>query len=58
MKKVYTIYSFEDKELKDVVTSLEKAKNWVVENREGNEDDCRIESWSVDFENEEENEND
>lgn len=52
MKKVFTIFSYEDNEVKDVVATHKEAKEWVLENREGNEDDCRIEEWNVDFEEE------
>lgn len=49
MKKVYTIYCYEDQEIKDVFATREEAEAWISENRADNEDICRIEQWSVDF---------
>lgn len=49
MKAVYTIYCYEDREVKDVFATREEAEAWISENRVGNEDICRIERWSVDF---------
>lgn len=49
MKAVYTIYCYEDQEVKDVFATREEAEAWISENRAGNEDICRIERWSVDF---------
>ena len=44
---VYTTYSYEDKEIKDIFESKVAANQWVSENREGNEEDCKIEYWIV-----------
>lgn len=49
MITVYTIYSYEDQEIKDVFATAEEASRWVSENRKGNEEDCHIEEWPVDF---------
>lgn len=49
MLDVYTVYSYEDQEIKHVFATLKEAQDWVSENREGNEEDCRIEHWPVDF---------
>lgn len=49
MKPVYTIYCYEDDEIKDVFATSEEAEAWVAENREGREDNCRIQRWLVDF---------
>lgn len=47
MMYVYTIYSYEDQEIKDVFSTIDEAKEWVKENREDREDDCRIQKWRV-----------
>ena len=39
---VYTVYSYEDQEIKDIFESKVAANQWVSENREGNEEDCKI----------------
>ena len=44
---VYTVYSYEDEEIKDVFESMRAANQWVSENRSGNEEDCKIEYWIV-----------
>ena len=44
---VYTVYSYEDREIKDIFESKQAAEQWVSENREGNEEDCKIEYWIV-----------
>ena len=44
---VYTVYSYEDQEIKDIFESKIAANQWVSENREGNEEDCKIEYWIV-----------
>lgn len=44
---VYIIYSYQDREVKEVVSTLNLANQWVSENREGNEEDCKIEYWVV-----------
>lgn len=48
--KVYTVFSYEDNEVKDVFSSLEDAKEWIQENRSNREDDVRIEEWVIDIE--------
>ncbi|WP_270790235.1 hypothetical protein [Enterococcus diestrammenae] len=50
---VYTIYSYEDQEIKDVFSTFDEAKAWVKENREDREDDCRIQKWCVNITREE-----
>ena len=47
---VYTVYSYEDGEIKGIFKSKEAANEWVTENRKGNEDDCKIEDWYVEGE--------
>lgn len=47
MMYVYTIYSYEDREIKDVFSTIHEAEDWVKENRENREDDCRIQKWRV-----------
>lgn len=44
---VYTVYSYEDREIKDIFESKRAAEQWVSENREGNEEDCKIDYWIV-----------
>lgn len=44
---VYTLFSYEDYELKSVTSSKECAEAWIEENRLGNEEDIRMESWEV-----------
>lgn len=44
---VYTIYSYEDEELKGVFASLKLAEQWVELHRLDNEEDCKIEYWIV-----------
>ena len=44
---IFTLYSHEDNEIKDVVASIDEAHEWIVENREDNEDDILVEKWSV-----------
>ncbi len=48
MRTVYTIYCYEDSEIKGVFASLEKANGWVEENRKGREDTVYIEEWRFD----------
>lgn len=45
--KIYTLFSFEDNEIKDVFSSRKEAEEWVSEYRKGREDDIRIEEWTV-----------
>ena len=52
MKEVYTIYSYEDQEIKAVFSSMKEVDEWIKENRKGNEDDCHVEQWPVDFKEE------
>lgn len=47
MQKVFTIFSYEDNEIKDVVPSRKEAEEWVLENREDRQEDCRIEEWAI-----------
>ena len=47
--EVYTVYCYEDQEIKNVFATREEAEAWVSENRAGNEDICRIEQWPIDF---------
>ena len=44
---VYTVYSYEDSEIKGIFKSKESAQEWVTENRKDNEYDCHIEDWFV-----------
>lgn len=44
---VFTIYSYEDSEIKDVVASIDEAHEWIAENREDNEEDILVEKWTV-----------
>ena len=44
---VYTVYSYEDAEIKGIFKSLNGAKDWIAENRKDNEGDCKIEDWFV-----------
>lgn len=45
MGYVFTLYSYEDSEIKTVVATIDEAHEWIAENREGNEDDIRVEQW-------------
>ena len=44
---VYTIYSYEDEEIKGVFESMRAANMWIHANREGRGDDCRVDYWVV-----------
>lgn len=44
---VFTLYSYEDNEIKDVVASIDEAHEWIAENRDGNEEDILVEKWTV-----------
>lgn len=46
---VYTVYSYEDQEIKEVFATAKEASEWVSANRKGREGDCYIEQWPVDF---------
>lgn len=43
----FTIYSYEDAEIKDVVASIDEAHEWIAENREDNEEDILVEKWTI-----------
>lgn len=49
MLTIYTLFSYEDNEIKALFKNREQADQWVKENREGNEYDVKIEEWQVDF---------
>lgn len=53
MMYVYTIYSYEDQEIKDVFSTIGEAEDWIKENREDREDDIRIQKWRVNVTGEE-----
>ena len=44
---VCTVYSYEDQEIKGIFESKRAAEQWISENREGNEEDCKIDYWIV-----------
>ena len=44
---VFTLYSYEDAEIKTVVASIDEAHEWIAENREDNEEDIWVEKWIV-----------
>lgn len=46
----FTLYSYEDNEIKTVVTTIDKAHEWIAENREDNEEDIWVEKWELEVE--------
>lgn len=45
--RIYTLYSYEDGEIKDVFCSKREAYLWIEENRNDRPDDVTIEEWRV-----------
>lgn len=44
---IYTLWSYEDSEIKEVTASKEEAEAWIAKNRNDRPDDIKLEKWEI-----------